>query len=111
MHWGWENEPVHSTRQQQLAQRMIDAGADAVVGGHPHVTQGANTYKGRPIVWSLGNFVFDGFSQPPGRTGWVLRMTVGPPRRACVGHGGSANGRCRYTHTALGPRHTLRLAG
>lgn len=76
MHWGWENEPVHSTRQQQLAQRMIDAGADAVVGGHPHVTQGANTYKGRPIVWSLGNFVFDGFSQPPGRTGWVLRMTV-----------------------------------
>ncbi|WP_338414171.1 CapA family protein [uncultured Sphaerotilus sp.] len=76
MHWGWESEPAHSTRQQQLAQRMIDAGADAVVGGHPHVTQGANTYKGRPIVWSLGNFVFDGFSQPPGRTGWVLRMTV-----------------------------------
>lgn len=76
MHWGWEREPHTTARQQQLARRMIDAGADAVVGGHPHVTQGADTYKGRPIIWSLGNFVFDGFDFPPARTGWVLRMAV-----------------------------------
>ena len=76
MHWGWEREPHTSARQQQLARRLIDAGADAVVGGHPHVTQGADTYKGRPIIWSLGNFVFDGFDLPPARIGWVLRMTV-----------------------------------
>jgi len=76
MHWGWELEPQPSARQQQLARRMIDAGADAVVGGHPHVTQGTSTYKGRPILWSLGNFVFDGFDQPQARIGWVLRLTV-----------------------------------
>jgi poly-gamma-glutamate synthesis protein (capsule biosynthesis protein) len=76
MHWGWEREPEPSARQRALARRMIDAGADAVVGGHPHVTQGADTYKGRPIVWSLGNFVFDGFDLPPARIGWVLRLTL-----------------------------------
>lgn len=43
---------------------MIDAGADIVVGGHPHVTQGAEIYRGRPIIYSLGNFVFDGFDLP-----------------------------------------------
>jgi poly-gamma-glutamate synthesis protein (capsule biosynthesis protein) len=55
---------------------MIDAGADAVVGGHPHVTQGAEHYRGRPIIYSLGNFVFDGFELPAARVGWLLRLTV-----------------------------------
>jgi poly-gamma-glutamate capsule biosynthesis protein CapA/YwtB (metallophosphatase superfamily) len=76
MHWGWEHEPHPGTRQRDLARRMIDAGADAVVGGHPHVTQGADVYRGRPIIWSLGNFVFDGFDTPASTTGWVLRMSV-----------------------------------
>jgi poly-gamma-glutamate capsule biosynthesis protein CapA/YwtB (metallophosphatase superfamily) len=76
MHWGWEYEPEPSDRQKQFARVMIDAGADAVIGGHPHVTQGAEIYKGRPIVYSLGNFVFDGFEQPEANIGWVLRMTV-----------------------------------
>ena len=43
---------------------MIDAGADMVVGGHPHVTQGAEIYQGKPIVYSLGNFLFNGFDTP-----------------------------------------------
>jgi len=55
---------------------MIDAGADAVVGGHPHVTQGASLYRGRPIVWSLGNFVFDGFNTVASTTGWLLQLDV-----------------------------------
>jgi hypothetical protein len=76
MHWGWEYEPEPSDRQKQLARAMIDAGASAVIGGHPHVTQGAEIYKGRPIVYSLGNFVFDGFDEPEANLGWVLRMTV-----------------------------------
>lgn len=76
MHWGWEREPNPTERQRQLARLMVDAGADAVVGGHPHVTQGADTYRGRPIIWSLGNFVFDGFDLPPARVGWVLRLTL-----------------------------------
>ena len=79
MHWGWERELQPSERQRQLARRMIDAGADVVVGGHPHVTQGAEYYKGKLIVYSLGNFVFDGFEPPePSQTreGWLLRLTL-----------------------------------
>jgi poly-gamma-glutamate synthesis protein (capsule biosynthesis protein) len=76
MHWGWEKEPEPSPRQHQLARLMIDAGADAVVGGHPHLTQGTETYRGKPIIYSLGNFVFDGFDWPAAKTGWLLRMTV-----------------------------------
>ena len=76
MHWGWEHESRPSARQWQLAKRMIEAGADAVVGSHPHVTQGADVYRGRPIVWSLGNFVFDGFSSPETTHGWLLKMRL-----------------------------------
>jgi len=77
MHWGWERERQPSARQRQLAHLMIDAGAAAVVGGHPHVTQGADLYKGKPIIWSLGNFVFDGFDDlPAAQRGWLLRLTL-----------------------------------
>jgi poly-gamma-glutamate synthesis protein (capsule biosynthesis protein) len=76
MHWGVEDEPLATTRQQSLAKRMIDAGADAVVGSHPHVTQNIELYKGRPIVYSLGNFVFDGYSSVENTTGWALQLDV-----------------------------------
>jgi len=76
MHWGWEKERRPSERQRQLARLMIDAGAGLVVGGHPHVTQGVELYQGKPIVYSLGNFVFDGFDYPEARQGWLLRLTV-----------------------------------
>jgi poly-gamma-glutamate synthesis protein (capsule biosynthesis protein) len=72
LHWGWEEQP-HNVRQESFARRLIDAGADVVVGGHPHVTQGFDLYKGKLIVYSLGNFVFDGYD---GRTGWLLRLTL-----------------------------------
>jgi len=76
MHWGVEDEPYATTRQQRLARLMIDAGADAVVGSHPHVTQNTEFYKGRPIVYSLGNFVFDGYSSLENTTGWALQLAV-----------------------------------
>lgn len=76
MHWGWENEPVASPRQRRLARLMIDAGADAVVGGHPHVVQDTETYRGRPIVYSLGNFAFAGFTTAAANTGWLLRLEL-----------------------------------
>jgi poly-gamma-glutamate capsule biosynthesis protein CapA/YwtB (metallophosphatase superfamily) len=76
MHWGWENEKISDARQKSLARRMIDAGADIVVGGHPHVTQDVEFYRNKLIVYSLGNFVFDGFDEGPGRIGWLLRLTV-----------------------------------
>ena len=76
MHWGQEHESTANARQRQLARLMIDAGADAVVGTHPHVVQDTETYKGKPIVYSLGNFVFDGFDNPDNNTGAVLWMDV-----------------------------------
>jgi len=75
MHWGWENEGEPCPRQRALSHAMLDAGADAVVGAHPHVTQGAEIYRGKPILYSLGNFVFDGF-EGEGRTGWLLRLSA-----------------------------------
>ncbi|MBI4986471.1 MAG: CapA family protein [Rhodocyclales bacterium] len=76
MHWGWEHEPDPSGRQREQARLMIDAGAAAVVGGHAHVTQGAEIYRGKPIIYSLGNFVFDGFTQAAARRGWLLRLNL-----------------------------------
>ncbi|MFZ2268625.1 MAG: CapA family protein [Azonexus sp.] len=76
MHWGWEKESSPSERQRQFARRMIDEGAALVVGGHPHVTQGAEIYQGKPIIYSLGNFVFDGFDYPAAQRGWLLRVKL-----------------------------------
>ncbi len=78
MHWGWEHETIASPRQRQLARLMIDAGADAVIGGHPHVTQDIEQYRGKPIIYSLGNFVFDGFAEDINNTGWLLRLELDP---------------------------------
>jgi len=58
MHAGWEYREVNP-RQQKFARAMIDAGVDMVMGHHPHIVQKAEWYKGKLIVYSLGNFVFD----------------------------------------------------
>lgn len=57
MHWGIERQTVPTAYQVQLAHALIDAGADGVLGSHPHVLQGSETYKGKPIEYSMGNFV------------------------------------------------------
>ncbi|MEG4286181.1 CapA family protein [Microcoleus sp. A006_D1] len=57
-HWGVELADYPGDWQIDLARFTIDQGADLVVGHHPHVLQGAEIYKGRPIVYSLGNFIF-----------------------------------------------------
>lgn len=83
MHWGQEYTTRPNERQRSLARLMIDAGADAVIGNHPHVVQGWESYKGRLIVYCLGNFVFDEYKDDPDRMkeerriGWVLRLTAG----------------------------------
>lgn len=58
VHWGIEREEHPEEYQRVLGQQYIDAGADLVIGSHPHVLQGLEYYKGKPIVYSLGNFVF-----------------------------------------------------
>ena len=58
VHWGIERDERPQEYQRTLGQQYIDAGADLVIGSHPHVLQGLEYYKGKPIVYSLGNFVF-----------------------------------------------------
>lgn len=58
IHWGIERDERPQEYQRTMARQMIDAGADLVVGSHPHVLQGMEYYEGKPIVYSLGNFVF-----------------------------------------------------
>jgi poly-gamma-glutamate capsule biosynthesis protein CapA/YwtB (metallophosphatase superfamily) len=76
MHWGWENELTANAHQRQLARTMIDAGADAVIGGHPHVTQDIEHYKGKPVIYSVGNFVMKETDNANQRMGWVLRLHI-----------------------------------
>lgn len=58
-HWGTEYQRTPSARQRELGHAFIDAGADVVIGSHPHVIQPVELYAGRPIFYSLGNFLFD----------------------------------------------------
>lgn len=74
MHWGHEGEPEPSERQKTFSRQMIDAGASVVIGAHPHIVQGADVYKNRLIMYSLGNFVFDDFEDPSAFLGWAVRM-------------------------------------
>jgi poly-gamma-glutamate synthesis protein (capsule biosynthesis protein) len=59
MHWGTEYQHEMNNNQIELAHKLIDAGADMVIGHHPHVVGGIEIYKNKPIFYSLGNFVFD----------------------------------------------------
>jgi poly-gamma-glutamate synthesis protein (capsule biosynthesis protein) len=59
LHWGVEYQKEPSQRQRKEAHLLVDSGADAIIGHHPHVIQGKEIYKGKPIFYSLGNFMFD----------------------------------------------------
>jgi len=77
VHWGPELHPQPEAADRVLARKMIDAGAAAVIGAHPHVPQTVDVHDGAPIVYSLGNFVFDYYPcDPPEWTGWVVKLTV-----------------------------------
>lgn len=58
VHWGVERETTPKEYQRTMGRQYIDAGADLVIGSHPHVLQPVEYYKEKPIVYSLGNFVF-----------------------------------------------------
>ncbi|MCC7523056.1 CapA family protein [Candidatus Uhrbacteria bacterium] len=59
LHWGSEYRSKPDASSVDTAHWLIDHGVDVVIGGHPHWTQGLSVYKGKPIAWSLGNFIFD----------------------------------------------------
>jgi len=70
LHWGLEKHTAPSAYQVKLGRAFVDAGADLVIGSHPHVLQGAEMYRSKPILYSLGNLV----SPRPGSTG-LIRLT------------------------------------
>ena len=74
-HWGQEKENVPSDVQVELAHAAVDNGADLVLGHHPHVLQGIEEYKGKNIVYSLGNFCFGGSSAPSDMDTMIFQQT------------------------------------
>ena len=74
-HWGNETETVPDSNQTTLCRMAIDLGADLVCGHHPHVLQGIETYKGKNIVYSLGNFCFGGNSSPSDMDTMIYQQT------------------------------------
>ena len=81
MHWGDEQMSRVTERQQELARWLIDRGADAIAGSHPHCVQPFDSYRGRPIIYSLGNLVFDGAPTVPSwNRGQLLAFDLGGVR-------------------------------
>ena len=74
-HWGNEKEEVPDSNQMTLGRLAIDEGADLVCGHHPHVLQGIEVYKGKNIVYSLGNFCFGGNSAPSDMDTMIFQQT------------------------------------
>lgn len=74
IHWGTEYQG-HTKRQTEFAHKAVDAGANLIIGHHPHVIQAVETYKGAVIAYSLGNYIFDqGFSKET-LEGLILKVT------------------------------------
>lgn len=76
IHWGTEYQHTPSQKQIENAHAMVDAGADLIIGHHPHVIQSDEIYHGAPIYYSLGNFVFDQYFQKDVQEGLGLTITL-----------------------------------
>lgn len=85
VHWGEEYNLNQNQAQRQLATQLIAAGADVIIGHHPHVVQGIEVIAGVPVFYSLGNFIFDQYFSTHVQQGLVVRMSL------------SNNGRITYT--------------
>lgn len=75
-HWGDEYQTRSNAEQERIARKLVDAGADLVVGHHPHVIQEVERYGGGWIFYSLGNFVFDQYFSPETMEGMVVKVFV-----------------------------------
>jgi len=77
-HWGTEFVLEPSQKIKDLAHEFVDAGADLIIGSHPHVIQTKEIYKGKTIYYSLGNFIFDQYFSPDTQKGMGVEATVDP---------------------------------
>lgn len=73
-HWGEERASSPNDEQIELAHAAIDNGADLVIGHHPHVLQGIEKYKGKYILYSLGNFCFGGNKNPVDKDSMIFKQ-------------------------------------
>jgi poly-gamma-glutamate synthesis protein (capsule biosynthesis protein) len=75
IHWGDEYK-TQNIYQRAFAHALIDNGVDAIVGAHPHIVQGIETYQGKPIFYSLGNFIFDQYWQHNLEDGLAVKFSA-----------------------------------
>lgn len=78
MHWGSEYRHTPDSAVVKTAQWLIDQGVDAIIGGHPHWVQGFSSYKGHPIAYSLGNFIFDQDFSRETKQGMAVALEIFP---------------------------------
>jgi poly-gamma-glutamate synthesis protein (capsule biosynthesis protein) len=76
VHWGVEYKRNSRKAEQDLAHWFVDQGVTAVIGGHPHVVQEMEIYKGAPIFYSLGNFIFDQYFSTDTQEGVSVGLTL-----------------------------------
>ncbi len=81
LHWGNEYSPAN-TKQEKIAHAVIDAGVDIVAGHHPHVMERVEEYNGKPIFYSLGNFIFDQYFSEHTMRGMVATVSIDPETKA-----------------------------
>lgn len=75
LHWGTENHQETEQAQREFAYRILDAGADAILGHHPHVPRGVEVYDGKPIFYSFGNLIF-GHTHEYWMDNYAARLTI-----------------------------------
>ena len=76
VHFGEEYATTSNSRQKEVAHALIDAGADVVIGHHPHNIQELEEYDGKPIFYSLGNFVFDQYFSEETQKGMAVKISI-----------------------------------
>ena len=84
IHWGIEYSLLQNGAQRSLAHKLIDGGADFIIGSHPHVVQGIESYKHKLVFYSLGNFIFDQYFSSETQQGLMLRLEVGDKNANCL---------------------------
>ncbi|MCK5768498.1 MAG: AmmeMemoRadiSam system protein B, partial [Candidatus Atribacteria bacterium] len=83
LHWGKEYQLINSLDQQRLAHKIIEAGADLIIGHHPHVVQNIEKYQGKLIFYSLGNFIFDQYFSKETQQGLAVGLEIYPDELVC----------------------------
>lgn len=76
LHWGNEYQESHSSVQEEVARGLISSGADVIIGSHPHVVQDFQIIDGKPVIYSLGNFIFDQSFSEETMEGLIIGLVI-----------------------------------